>query len=335
MELPIDFVAALTSEPSVDFVSALSAEQGCDICHELHASVYEMRCSTCEAAICPDCARLRPDTTMTCLICNARRPGRAVETIHRSRPAMLVRLREEAATLGLAVAQLATRLRAGEGVLANLRLIMRALWLRLREHDRPRLSLTRIRALSSGLPVRDALTASARRARELSSRALAYSARAGRAAYAASARGTSSARALSSRVHERASIVVARSRGNALTASRRATVLTIALSKRGHRLGLAAARQGATALRTSGAWLGRHGARAATHGYRASSAFGAGARRGWARSRTLGARGLVYTRAAAVQGWVALRSLPVRHHTTALLLATLLLYAVARADHRD
>jgi hypothetical protein len=334
MELPIDFVAALTSEPSVDFVSALSAEQGCDLCHELHASVYELRCSQCEAAICPDCARLRPDTTMACLMCDARSPGRAFPTSHRSRGAMVARLREESATLRLALVQLLGRVRSGEGVIANLRVIAQAIMLGFRERfeARPRISYTRMRALTSGLPARDAIANTTRRAvavgRRVSARALAYSASASRRAYQASASG---AVVLS----ERASIVLARSRGNASTASRRATALAVSLSARGRQFGMSGARRGARALRTSGAWLSRHGTRLASNTRQASSTFGAGARRGWARSRAVSGRGLAHARDAAVQGWITLRSLPVRQHTAAVLLAMMLLYAVARADHRD
>ncbi|HEX5658198.1 MAG TPA: hypothetical protein VFX59_13430, partial [Polyangiales bacterium] len=303
------------------------AEQGCDVCHELHASVYELRCSMCEAAICPDCALLRPNTEMACLLCNARRPARMFDGPG-GRPSMLARVREESASLQLALVQLMSRVRSGEGVLANLRLLMRAFSLavraRLESLPAQRISYTRMSELTSGLPVRDALTRSARRARELSTRAIAYSAR----AYQASARSTGVALV---RVQNRSTIVLADSRRS----SRRAAALALVYSRRGRRLGMRVARHTAQALRTGGKFLGRQGATLAVHARHAGSAFSAGARRGWARSRAVGARGLVHTRKAAVHGWVALRSLPVRHHTTALLLATLLFYAVARADHRD
>lgn len=64
--------------PLVDLVSALSAEQSCLVCTEPYPAVDQRLCADCERAMCPDCARLRPDTQWTCGECSARRPVRAI-----------------------------------------------------------------------------------------------------------------------------------------------------------------------------------------------------------------------------------------------------------------
>jgi hypothetical protein len=72
MSSSIDFVSALTAQPPIDLVFALSAEQSCNACHELHAAVDELRCESCNAAICPDCVRTRADASKACATCFAR-----------------------------------------------------------------------------------------------------------------------------------------------------------------------------------------------------------------------------------------------------------------------
>lgn len=62
--------------PLFDFVSALSAEERCPVCEELHAAVDQRVCGACGAAICPDCASLRPDTSWACSPCQERAPAR-------------------------------------------------------------------------------------------------------------------------------------------------------------------------------------------------------------------------------------------------------------------
>jgi hypothetical protein len=363
MAFPIDFVAALTSEPSVDFVSALSAEQGCDVCHELHASVYELRCVGCEAAICPDCSRLRPDASMACLVCFHRDPG-AVYTDGGRRQTMAL-VQHRSSGLREAVLELARRVRAGEGLGANLRLALLTLTnkLRARFAVRERISYTRV--LTSGLPARDVITRSARRAYAASSQALASSARqvsalSSRARVGAtsfsmyarsgaatlssktlasaarlSAKARSGATVLSTRAHEGGAIVLAHSRSHARASSRRATALALALGMRGRQWGTLGVRHGGSALRVGASFLRLHGATLAARARHGAVAFSAGARRGLERSGRVSRRSLTRTRDVTLRGVVALRNLPVRHHTTAMMVATLLLYAVARADHRD
>ncbi|MET0283012.1 MAG: hypothetical protein ABW352_01020 [Polyangiales bacterium] len=319
MALPIDFVAALTTEPSVDFVSALSAEQGCDVCHELHASVYELRCACCEAAICPDCSRLRTDATMACIVCFHRDPGSAFKGNKSNkgggrRRQTLTLVQHRASLLRDSMSELVRRVRAGEGLAANARLVLLTLANRLRElvAARERISYTRV--LSTGLPARDALTRSARRA------------------YAAV---STHYEAASARAHQGSAIVLAHSRRHAHATSRRASALALAMGMRGRQWGKLSALHGGRALRVSATFLRLHGAALAARTRRGSLAFAAGARRGWERSAHASRRGYAHTREITLQGVVAVRNVPVRHHATAMMLATLLLYAVARADHRD
>lgn len=62
--------------PLADFVSALSAEEVCSVCSESYAAVDQRLCRDCGAVLCPDCARLRPDTQWTCGPCERRAPAR-------------------------------------------------------------------------------------------------------------------------------------------------------------------------------------------------------------------------------------------------------------------
>ena len=87
--------------PLVDLVSALSAEQSCLVCTEPYPSVDQRLCADCERAMCPDCARLRPDTQWTCGDCSARRPHRATvskEGISSSPVTLYARMRGLAAS---------------------------------------------------------------------------------------------------------------------------------------------------------------------------------------------------------------------------------------------
>jgi hypothetical protein len=264
MQPHVDFIAALTSEPMIDFVTALSAEQGCDVCHELHASVDELRCAVCEAAICPDCARLRPDTMLSCLRCYDRHPVRVFEPRggRRSPQQVLAQLREHADVLRDSLAQVARRVRAGEGMLANLRLSVLA-FVTFFGHQTER----------------------AARAAWLQWRALQPRAQSAyRRARPALVRAQHSALRHGQRIGLQARAL--RARASAFYARRSAQALTIARAR------------GASAFCHAQRWTSR-------------------------------------SRDRVIQGWITLRSFPVRNYATALMVATLILYAVARADHRD
>ena len=62
--------------PLADFVSALIAEEVCSVCSETYAAVDQRICRDCGAVLCPECARLRPDTQWTCGPCERRAPAR-------------------------------------------------------------------------------------------------------------------------------------------------------------------------------------------------------------------------------------------------------------------
>jgi hypothetical protein len=87
--------------PLVDLVSALSAEQSCLVCTEPYPSVDQRLCADCKRAMCPDCARLRPDTQWTCGECSAHRPVRAIvskERVSSSPATVYARMRGLAAS---------------------------------------------------------------------------------------------------------------------------------------------------------------------------------------------------------------------------------------------
>ncbi len=327
----IDFVAALTTEPSVDFVAALSAEQGCDVCHELHASVYELRCSRCEAAICPDCACMRPDTSLACSACFARHPVRVFESgrgsrgPRRSSQLVLAQARENVASVLEGVRQLMRRVRAGEGLAANLRLLLLSALAALRQRLPRRERISDMRVLTTGLPARDAITRTVRLAHAQSARVLAVAARHARLGWA---RTDVSARLGWARASGLARVGRARVKGLVRTGRARANGLA--------RVGWARVSRTARAGAARATVLARAGAARATVLARVGGArVNVFARHGWSRSRALALQVAAYTRETSVRLWLALRGIPVRDHAVATMLTVLVLYAVARADHRD
>lgn len=274
MQSSIDFAAVLTTEPTegvpADFVSALSAEQGCDICHELHASVYELRCQTCAAAICPDCARTYADTGMACVVCFARHPRAVAAPRGRSTSTTAIEARS-AATLTEALVLLAGRkasvqpilralsvadpmLRAMRQAIARLRI---ALGERTSAMARLRAAPLRARWTGVARPLGEALARTSRRALTQSSRALQRSSHAGRYAYERAARGGARALVLSRHGSQLALAASRRLGRTTYQATARggasARALAQRVSKRAVALSVRANRHGARALaRTRG-----------------------------------------------------------------------------------
>lgn len=335
MQSSVDFVDALTSEPPLDFVTALSAEQGCDVCHELHAMVDELRCHECEAAICPDCAVLRPDAQWACLTCDENHPMRVYKSRGgrggpRSGLRSRARVGAQAANEALrsAFAQTTPRMRvalARASVVASSR--TRGLRLAVaKASPRVRAALARARPLLRRRIGRAKWKAQAvlTRARESWAALMVMLAS---IASAAEQRGRLGLRASSAGAQRSLRLLAQASRVSSARGQQLAVVGVAGLGRGGIEVWAASRRTGSAAAghaRANGARLLEHGLVLRQRTVQGSLMV-----------RRAGVDAAERTRAALVQTWLVMRSLPVRHHATALLLASLILFAVARADSRD